>query len=112
MKYYIYRIKLKDHIDLRQTDIIKNNLDNIEIEDKAKVIITVSQSLMVMGAYRYDKKQNIFIREKEINQVVSKFYEKLPMVEFVNENTYKMFSKRLREITKEDYETFMGGSNA
>lgn len=109
MDYYLYRIKFKDHMQLRQTDIIANNLDNITIEDGDKAIIIVSKSLMVIGAYKYKKEQNIFVREKEINKVVSKFYEKLPMVAFVNENTYKMFSKRLRQINKEDYDAFLSG---
>ena len=111
MNYYLYRIKFKDHVQLRQIDIIANSLDNISIEDGDKVIMTVSKSLMVIGAYKYKKEQNIFIREKEINKVVSKFYEKLPMVEFVNENTYKMFSKRLRQINKEDYDAFLSEVN-
>ena len=107
MKYYVYRIKLKDYLNLRQTDIIPNTQDAIEIEDESKVIITVSKSLVVMGAYKYNKEGNKFIREKEINLVVSKFYDDLPMVEFVNESTYRMFSKRLREIDKDNYEVFL-----
>ena len=111
MNYYLYRIKYKDHVELRQIDIIANSLDNISIKDGDKVIMTVSKSLMVIGAYKYQKEQNIFVREKEINKVVSKFYEILPMVEFVNENTYKMFSKRLRQINKEDYDAFLSEVN-
>jgi len=101
-------MKYKDHIALRQTDIIKNDLDKLELEDGAKVIVLVSQSMVVVGAYRYDKEQDRFVREKEINKVVSKFYEKLPMVEFVNDNTYKMFSKRLRDIDEDNYNAFIG----
>lgn len=108
MKYYIYRIKYKDHIKLMQTDIIKNDMDTLLLEDGSKVIIIVSKSMMIVGAYRYNEEQSIFIREKEINKVVSIFYERLPMVEFVNEHTYKMFSKRLREIDEENYNVFVG----
>jgi hypothetical protein len=107
MKYYIYRMKFKDHISIRQIDIIKNTLDNLELEDNDKIIIIISKSMNVIGAYKYKKEQNIFVREKEINKVISKFYDKLPMVEFVNENTYKMFSKRLREIDIENYNVFL-----
>jgi 23S rRNA C2498 (ribose-2'-O)-methylase RlmM len=107
MKHYIYRIKYKDYILLRQTDIIANKLDKLSLEDKDKVIIIVSKSMNVIGAFRYNKEQDFFVREKEINKVISKFYDALPMVEFVTENTYKMFSKRLREITKEDYDAFL-----
>ena len=107
MSYYVYRIKFKDHMNLRQTDFISNSLDEIELEDKDKVIIIVSQSMVIMGAYEYNKEQNQFVREKEINKVVSLFYEKLPMIEFVNENTYRMFSKRLRKIDEENYKVFL-----
>lgn len=109
MTYYIYRMKFKDHLNLRQTDIISNTLDNISLENNDKVIVIVSQSMLVMGAYVYNKDKNIFVRKKEINKVVSLFYDKLPMIEFVNENTYKMFSKRLREISEEDYNAFTQG---
>jgi len=107
MKYYIYRMKYKDHITLRQTDIIENHLDNLLLEDGSKVVIIVSKSMVIIGAYKYNEEQNRFVREKEINKVVSKFYERLPMVEFVNEHTYKMFSKRLREIDEENYNVFV-----
>jgi hypothetical protein len=109
MNYYIYRIKYKDYIQLRQTDIIKNGLDRLALDDGDKVILIVSQSLVVAGAYRYKKEQDIFVREKEINKAVQKFYPKLPMVGFVNENTYKMFSKRLRQIDEDNYNAFLGG---
>ncbi|MCB9359244.1 hypothetical protein H6503_04895 [Candidatus Woesearchaeota archaeon] len=108
MKYYIYRLKFYDHLKLRQTDIISNQLDRIEIENGSKVIIIVARSLMIMGAYRYNKETDRFVREKEINKIVSEFYDDLPMVEFVNENTYKMFSKRLREIDEDNYNAFLG----
>ncbi len=107
MKYYIYRIKYKVYTTLTQTDIIMNSLDKLELEHDDKVIIIVSQSMVVIGAYRYNKESDRFVREKEINLAVDKFYETLPMVEFVNEHTYKMFSKRLREIDKENYEAFL-----
>lgn len=107
MKYYIYRIKFKDQMELKQTDIISNALDYIELEDGDKVIVLVSQSMLVMGAYTYKKEPNIYVRDKEINKVISLFYDVLPMVEFVNEHTYKMFSKRLREIDEDNYKAFL-----
>jgi hypothetical protein len=94
-------------MELRQTDIISNSLDNISLCEGDKIIIIVSQSMIIVGAYIYNKEKNIFIRNKEINKVVSLFYDVLPMVEFINENTYKMFSKRLREIDQENYEAFL-----
>lgn len=107
MKYYIYRIKYNDYIKLSQLELIKNILDRIDIEDKSKVIIVVSKSMLVVGAYTYHKERGVFLLDKKIDLVISKFYDKLPMVEFVNDHTYKMFSKRLREIDKENYEVFL-----
>lgn len=98
-------------MELRQTDIISNSLDNIQINDGDKVVIIVSQSMIVMGAYTYRAEGDMFVRDKEINKVVSLFYDKLPMIEFVNENTYKMFSKRLREIDEENYNAFLSDTN-
>ncbi|MFT4304380.1 MAG: hypothetical protein ACMXYG_07475 [Candidatus Woesearchaeota archaeon] len=106
MKYYIYRIKYKDYLKIRQTDIIDNKLDNLMIQDGSKVIIIVSQSMVVIGAYHYVLSSNRFVRDKEINTVITKFYEKLPMVEFVDESTYRMFSKRLREIDEQNFNAF------
>lgn len=111
MKYYIYRMKFEKYLKQGEFLRVKNDLPSIpqfELDDGDKIIMIVSQSLIVIGAYRYEKKSNTFILEKKINKNVTTIYEKLPMITFVNERTYKLFAKRLREIDEVNYKAFLG----
>ena len=107
MKYFIYRMDYNYYIKRNNFKIIPNQLNDFLIEDKSKIIIIISKSLIVIGAYYYDKDQNAFILEKEINKTIIDFYEKLPMINFVNKRTYKLFSKKIREIDEENYNIFL-----
>jgi hypothetical protein len=86
---------------------IKNDLSDIKLDDGDKIVIVVAKSMIILGAYTYVKELNEFHLDKIINKTTKYFYDKLPMITFVNERTYKLFAKKIREITKENYDAFL-----
>jgi hypothetical protein len=107
MKYYYYRIKFEDYLRLNDIKWVKDDLENGVLNDGDLGILIVSKSLLVLGAYRYDKKQRLWLQQHPISKPVTEFYSKIPMIKFVSERTYKIFAKRLREVDKENFEPFL-----
>ena len=108
MNYYMYRLKYDQYLRMTSHAEVPNELTSNPIQDGDHAIIIVSNSLVVLGDYVYKAESNSFLLQKRIAKVVTQFYQSLPMVSFVNQKTYKLFVKRIRQIDKGDYDAFVG----
>lgn len=106
MKYYLYRIQKEDYDEFLDYEKIKIDYLPIISEADDKFIAFISKDLKVIGAYK--KVGDLLVRikkievKKEIN--LRSFYGKLSIVTEVGDRTYKVFAKKAKEISKEDYE--------
>ncbi len=76
------------------------------IEDGESVLVFVGSDLTIIGPYTKKHKELHAQREltgKDLKSLKD-FYGKISIVTFVGPRTYKVFSKKVKEITKEDFE--------
>ncbi|PIO05654.1 hypothetical protein COT47_03870 [Candidatus Woesearchaeota archaeon CG08_land_8_20_14_0_20_43_7] len=76
------------------------------IGDGDMVVAFFAGSLEIIGQFRKEGDFllpiNVFDKKPDIRT----FYDRLSFVEFVSDRTYKLFSKKTREVKKEDFELF------
>jgi hypothetical protein len=97
VRYYTYRLK-EEQEDYTQIMIqeVPTTLSNGDV-----FLVFLAGTLDVLGIYK--KKSDYLIIDKKIEgKKLSDFYSCFGCVGFVNERTYKMFAKRVKEIEKED----------
>lgn len=104
MGYYFYRLKKEDFEKLIDTETVKIDYMSAELDETDKVIVFVSETLKILGAYK--KKDEYLLAKKSAKKEITlrEFYDKLSIITEVGPRTYKVFAKKLKEITKEDYE--------
>ncbi|MFT4344191.1 MAG: hypothetical protein ACMXYE_05610 [Candidatus Woesearchaeota archaeon] len=100
MSYYIHRLKEQSEKALQ---VITFEFA-VKPHENDEVVVISPVTHIVLGIYQF--RNNKLILLKTINQKVSFFYEKLPMVTDINERTYKLFAKVLREISRDDFIVF------
>lgn len=107
MKYYLYRIKKEDYEKLKGLNNIKIDYTPEQINEDDKIIVFVSESLKILGSYK--KREDYLVAEKLAkNELTLKdFYEKLSIITEVGQRTYKVFAKKVKEISEEDYNMIM-----
>ena len=98
VKYYTYRLKEKNLKD--SSKILIQDLP-LELINEDVLLVFMAGTLEVLGIY-IKKRDNLILDKKIENKKLSDFYSCISCVSFVNERTYKMFSKRVKEIEKED----------
>lgn len=104
VKHYTYRLK--------EEDLTKDN-SKIAIQETAETLqdgdiflVFVSGTLQVLGIYT--KIGDYLNIDKKIdNKKLSDLYSCFSMITFVDKRTYKIFSRRVKEIEKEDYENIL-----
>ncbi len=104
MKYWLYRIKKEEYEELDSHEQIEIDYMPEETDKEDKFIIHISEIGIILGAYRINDEKLIAKELSTKKPKLKEFYEKLSFIDFVNDRTYKIFAKRLKEITKEDYE--------
>lgn len=104
MKYYFYRIQKEDFENLEDVEKIRIDYLPITVEKDDKFIVFTSKELKIIGSYKkvdeYMIMENMCIKDLTIRD----FYEKLSIITEVSDRTYKVFAKKAKEISKEDYE--------
>lgn len=104
MRYVLYRIIIKDFEILKDINNIKIDFLPTPLSNEDKIIVFVSESLKIIGTYKKEEDflaaERIF--EKDIN--LKDFYDKLSIVSKIGPRTYKIFAKKIKEISKKDYE--------
>lgn len=102
VNYYTYRLKEEP---IRKNKISIGDVP-IALDDGDTFLVFLAGTLEVLGVYI--KKDNGLILDKNIEgKKLSDLYGCFGMVSFVNERTYKMFAKRIREIEKEDIDNIL-----
>lgn len=104
MKYWLYRIKKEDYDELASDDEISVDYMPEEIEADDLLIVHVSEIGNMIGTYKMRNEKLILIEKSSKELKLKDFYSKFSFIEFVNTRTYKMFAKKMKEITKEDYD--------
>ncbi len=109
MKYWLYRLKKEEYEKIKDKRTIQIDYINEEVDEKDKFIVHVSGLGILSGAYRL--KDDFLIAEKlsEKKPRLSEFYSKLSFIDFVNERTYKLFAKKIKQIIEEDYKILKEG---
>lgn len=104
MRYYFYRIQKEDFENLEDVEKIKIDYLPIPDDNEDKFIIFTSQEMKLIGAYK--KVDDYLIMEKMCikDLTIRDFYTKLSIITEVSDRTYKVFAKKAKEISKEDYE--------
>ena len=103
-KYYTYRLKEEDFPE--DTSMIPIQDTPEKLDEGDVFLVFVSGSLDVLGIYTKDE-DNLRIENRIDDMKLSDFYECFSFVTFVNDRTYKMFSKRVKEISEKDYHNIL-----
>ena len=62
-----------------------------------------------MGSYKKDG-EYLFAKKEAIKDItLREFYDKLSIITEVGPRTYKVFAKKIKEISKEDFENIVKG---
>lgn len=106
-RYYFYRIQKEYFEESEDLENVKIDYLPILSEKDDKFIIFVSQSLEIIGAYK--KEGEVMVLEKVPSKTLTirDFYDKLSIITEITERTYKVFAKKAKEISKEDYELIL-----
>lgn len=104
MKYWLYRLREQEFVGLSHLDRILIDYLPEPVADNDSVVVFVAGTLNIVGAYT--KKGDSLILKKATKDPVDlrKFYDKLSIIKAIGERTYKVFAKKVKEITKADYE--------
>ncbi len=105
--YYLYRLKQEEFeklADLKKIGITYRG--KLEYDDV--FVVFVSGIMKVLGTYKKLGKQLVGLKvaERERMPKMQDFYSELSIISFVNDRTYKVFAKPVKEITKADFELF------
>ena len=101
MKYLLYRLK-KDEMD--DASRIKIDYASVDISDDDKIIVFVSESLNILGTYKKAGEDLVVEKSSKKNISLKEFYDKLSIITEVGPRTYKVFAKKIKEISEKDYE--------
>ena len=104
MSYYFYRIQKEDFENLEDVEKIRIDYLPIPLSKDDKFIVFTSQEMKLIGAYK--KVDEYLIMEKMCvkDLTIRDFYDKLSIITKITERTYKVFAKKAKEISKDDYE--------
>lgn len=107
MRHYLYRLKKEEYEKIKDTDRIEIDYLLVEIDKTDRMIVFVSGSLRILGAYR--KIDGFLAAEKPVGKEMTlrEFYGRLSIVREICPRSYKVFAKKIREITKDDYKTIL-----
>ena len=102
MKHYLYRLKIEDFEKLSDFETIKIDYSPTELSETDKVIVFVSETLKIVGIYQ--KKDDYLLSKRLTKKEITlrEFYDKLSIITEIGDRTYKVFAKKLKEITRED----------
>jgi len=108
MKYFLFRLKKEYFEKLENYDEIDYKYD-FELDNSSLLVIFISENLKILGTYKKEGKllKVIDVNKKELT--LKDFYDKLSIISFVNDRTYKLFAKPIKEITEKDYEEIKNG---
>lgn len=104
MRYFLYRILKEDFQEMTEYDNIAIDYTPEDFLEDDKIIVFVSETLNVLGDYKTEN--NILRVTKKPNKNVNlrDFIGQLSFVTSTGPRAYKVFAKKTREITSEDYE--------
>ena len=102
MRYILYRIKMEDFENLDETDKLKIDFSPVELKEDNNILVFISGTMDIIGKYNYVK--GYLLLDKVLDNNLKDFYGKLSFAKEVGPRTYKVFAKKIRELTKEDYD--------
>jgi hypothetical protein len=111
MRYWLYRVEKEFFDRQKKLDVIKMDYLPEPIEDGESVLVFVGSDLVLVGAY-VKKGMELHAQmpiDKDKAVALRLFYGKISIVTFEGPRTYKVFSKKAKEITKEDFELMTRG---
>ena len=104
MRYYFYRIQKEDFEKMENLEKFMIDYLPIISEKDDKFIAFISQTMEIIGSYHKEDDSMVLEKVPSKTLTVKDFYDRLSIITEITERTYKMFAKKAREISKEDYE--------
>jgi len=109
-KFYLYRVKEAEFQQIEKESLNKIKIDYLteEVNDGDLLIVFISRLLSVIGTYTKQDDHLIARRMFKAENMpnLRDYYSKLSLIQFKGQRTYKIFSKKTKEITEQDFLLF------